>query len=167
MNRTLLLLLLFIVGFAACQKSATDPLIQYNAQKAIDDTLVSKYLKANPGLGAKRVTDTSGVYYIIKPGEEGSGNDLFTNSTQITVGYTAQLLTTGKLIVETNNFHPSYTLGQVIRGWQLGIPLVKKGGKIRLIVPSRYAYGPFPQDSIGLPANAVLDFNIQLFNVIN
>jgi FKBP-type peptidyl-prolyl cis-trans isomerase FkpA len=167
MNRTLLVLLFFIVSFAACQKSATDPLVEYNAQKAIDDTLVSNYLKAHPGLGAKRVTDTSGVFYIIKPGEEGSGNDLFTNSTQVTVGYTAQLLTTGKLIVQTNNFHPSYRLGEVIRAWQLGIPLIKKNGKIRLIVPSRYAYGPFPQDSLGLPANAVLDFNIQLYNVIN
>jgi FKBP-type peptidyl-prolyl cis-trans isomerase FkpA len=166
MNRTLLLLLFFIVSFAACQKSATDPLVQYNAQKAIDDTLVSDYLKAHPGLGAKRI-DTSGVYYVIKPGEEGSGNDLFTISTQVTVGYTAQVLTTGKLIVQTDNFHPSYRLGDVIRGWQLGIPLIKKNGKIRLIVPSRYAYGPFPQDSIGLGPNAVLDFNIQLYNVIN
>ncbi len=166
MNRILLVLLVIAACFSACQKSGTDPMIQYNAQKAIDDTLVSKYLSANPGLGAKRI-DTTGVYYIIKPGEEGTGNDLFTNSTQVTVGFTAQILTTGAVIAQTNNFHPSYRLSDVIRGWQLGIPLIKKNGKIRLLVPSRYAYGPFPQDSIHLPANSVLDFNIQLYNVIN
>jgi len=167
MNRTLLVLLFFIVSFAACQKSASDPLVQYNAQKAIDDSIVSRYLKAHPGLGAKRIGDTTGVFYIIKPGEEGSGNDLFTNSTQVTVGYTLQLLDSARILVQTGNFHPSYRLGDVIRGWQLGIPLMKKNGKIRLIVPSRYAYGPFAQDSIGLPKNAILDFNIQLYNVIN
>lgn len=166
MNRTLLVLLFLIVSFAACQKSATDPLVQYNAQKAIDDTLVKKYLEANPGLGAKRI-DTSGVFYIINPGEEGVGNDLFTNSTQVTVGYTAQILTTGVVVAQTNEFHPSFQLGNVIRGWQLGIPLMKKNGKIRLIVPSRYAYGPFDQDSIHLPKNSVMDFHIQLYNVIN
>jgi FKBP-type peptidyl-prolyl cis-trans isomerase FkpA len=168
MNRILLVLLVVIIGFASCGKSATDPLIQYNAQKAIDDTLISKYLKNNPQLDAKRVDhDTSGVFYIINPGEEGVGNDLYTNSTQVTVGYTAQILTTGAVIAQTNNFHPSYRLGDVIRAWQLGIPLIKKNGKIRLLVPSRYAYGPFPQDSLHLPANSVLDFHIQLYNVIN
>ncbi|WP_183556499.1 FKBP-type peptidyl-prolyl cis-trans isomerase [Mucilaginibacter sp. SP1R1] len=166
MYRTLLILLVIAAGFAACSKSASDPLVEYNAQKAIDDTLISKYLKANPGLNAKRI-DTSGVYYIIKPGEEGVGNDLFTSSTQVTVGYTGQILTTGYLFAQTNNFHPSYRLSDVIRGWQLGIPMVKKNGKIRLIIPSRYAYGPYDQDSIRVPKNSVLDFNIQLYNVIN
>jgi FKBP-type peptidyl-prolyl cis-trans isomerase FkpA len=165
MNRTLLILLVLIAGFSACKKTV-DPMIQYKAQAAIDDKIISDYLTSHPGLGAKRI-DTSGVFYIINPGEEGTGNDLFTNSTQVTVGYTAQILTTGVVIAQTNDFHPSFPLGSVIRGWQLGIPLIKKNGKIRLLVPSRYAYGPFAQDSIHLPANSVMDFHIQLYNVIN
>jgi FKBP-type peptidyl-prolyl cis-trans isomerase FkpA len=63
----------------------------------------------------------------------------------------------------------------VIRGWQMGIPLVKKGGIVRLLIPSRYAYGPNAQPQLGvtfglkdgLPANAVLDFDIQLYDITN
>ncbi|MDN5286840.1 MAG: peptidylprolyl isomerase [Mucilaginibacter sp.] len=171
MNRILLALFVLIVGFTACKKSGTDPLVQYNAQKAIDDKLIQDYLTAHPGLGAQRTdhssSDTSGVFYIINAGEEGAGNDLFTSSTQVTVGYTAQVLNSSTIIAQTNDFHPSFRLSDVIRGWQLGIPLIKKNGKIRLLVPSRYAYGPYPQDSIHLAANSVLDFHITLYNVIN
>jgi FKBP-type peptidyl-prolyl cis-trans isomerase FkpA len=83
------------------------------------------------------------------------------------VGYTGRQLTSGKVFAQTNNFHPSYILGQVIRGWQLGIPQIKKGGVIRLFVPSRYAYGPYAQPLTGLPANAVLDFDIKLYDITN
>lgn len=169
MNRILLAVFVIVIGFGACKKT-TDPLIQYNAQKAIDDKIIQDYLKAN-NLTAKRTdsksTDTSGVYYIIKPGEEGVGSDLFTSSTQVTVGDTGRILTSQVVISKTNDFHPSYRLSDVIKGWQLGIPLMKKNGKIRLFIPSRYAYGPYPQDSLHLPANSVLDFDIQLYNVIN
>jgi FKBP-type peptidyl-prolyl cis-trans isomerase FkpA len=77
------------------------------------------------------------------------------------------LLTTQAVFAETGNIHPSFTLGNVIKGWQLGIPLIKKGGIIRLLIPSRYAYGPYEQTQIGLPKNAVLDFDIELYNITN
>jgi FKBP-type peptidyl-prolyl cis-trans isomerase FkpA len=83
------------------------------------------------------------------------------------VGDTGRLLTTGAVFTKTNQFHPSYILGNVILGWQLGIPKIKNGGIVRLLIPSRYAYGPYPQAQIGLPANAVLDFDIELYNVTN
>jgi FKBP-type peptidyl-prolyl cis-trans isomerase FkpA len=165
MNRLLVLLLVLMAGLGACKKSA-DPMVQYKIQAAIDDKIISDYLAKHPEDSAKRV-DTSGVFYIIKKGEEGSGNDLFTSSTTVTVGFTGQRLADGVVFAQTTNFHPSYTLGSVIRGWQLGIPQIKKGGKIRLLIPSRYAYGPYPQDSVHLPANSVLDFRIQLYNITN
>lgn len=165
MNRLPVLLLLLLVCCGACKKSA-DALVQYNIQAGIDDKIIKDYVAAHPEDSAKRI-DTTGVYYIVKSGEGGFGNDLFTSSTTITVGFTGQILTTGYTFAQTNNFHPSYTLGSVIRGWQVGIPQIKKGGKIRLLMPSRYAYGPYAQDSIHLPANSVLDFNIQLYNITN
>jgi FKBP-type peptidyl-prolyl cis-trans isomerase FkpA len=54
-----------------------------------------------------------------------------------------------------------------MRGWQLGIPEIKNGGTVTLYLPSRYAYGPYPQPDLGLPANAVLVFQITLYNVTN
>jgi FKBP-type peptidyl-prolyl cis-trans isomerase FkpA len=166
MNRILIVLLLLGVITGGCVKSSVDPLVQYNKQKAIDDKLISDYLAANTTLNAKRV-DTTGVYYIVNDGEEGTGNVLYTNSTQVTVGFTGKILTSGAVFAQTDQFHPTYVLGSVIKGWQIGIPQIKPGGKVRLLIPSRYAYGPYAQDSIHLPANSVLDFQIQLYNVNN
>ncbi|WP_413669792.1 FKBP-type peptidyl-prolyl cis-trans isomerase [Mucilaginibacter sp. Mucisp86] len=166
MNRILIVLLLLGVIAGGCVKSSVDPMVQYNKQKEIDDNIIKDYLAANTSLKAKRV-DTTGVYYIVNDGEEGTGNVLYTNSTQVTVGFTGKILTSGFVFAQTDQFHPTYVLGNVIKGWQLGIPQIKPGGKVRLLIPSRYAYGPYAQDSIHLPANSVLDFQIQLYNVTN
>jgi FKBP-type peptidyl-prolyl cis-trans isomerase FkpA len=83
------------------------------------------------------------------------------------VGDTGKLLTTGNVFYETNLFHPSYVIGQMILGWQLGIPKIKKGGIVRLLIPSRYAYGPYAQTDYNLPVNAILDFTIQVYNITN
>ncbi|HEY0177263.1 MAG TPA: FKBP-type peptidyl-prolyl cis-trans isomerase, partial [Pedobacter sp.] len=54
----------------------------------------------------------------------------------------------------------SFALGEVIRGWQIGIPFIQKGGQIRLLVPSLLAYQN-QQNGI-IPANSVLDFTVML-----
>jgi len=166
MNRILLILLLFSACLSACSKS-NDVVAQVQAQGVIDDKIITTYLKNN-NLPENHI-DTTGVYYIIDT--LGTGNNLFTNSTQITVGYTGRLLTTtstlGPVFAETDTFHPSFVLGSTIRGWQLGIPECKEGGTITLFVPSRDAYGPYAQPQVGLPANAVLVFNITIYNITN
>ena len=165
MNKWLLLLLIICCSVVGCTKTNNDVAVE-KAQAAIDDKLIATYLSDNGLTGiAKKVTDTSGVYYIVL--QQGQGNDLYTSSTQVTVGDTGRLLTTQKIFTKTNEFHPSYILGQVILGWRLGIPKINTGGIIRLLIPSRYAYGPYAQPQLGLPANAVLDFDIQLYNVTN
>ena len=162
MNRILLILLFCFACLSGCKKS-DDVVAQVRAQAVTDDKIITDYLSSK-GLTASTV-DTTGVRYIIDT--LGTGTDLFTNSTQITVGYTGTLLTTGAVFAETNNFHPTYVLGQVIRGWQLGIPKINKGGTITLFLPSRYAYGPYAQPQVNLPANAVLIFKINLYNITN
>jgi FKBP-type peptidyl-prolyl cis-trans isomerase FkpA len=184
MNRAAFIILLLYTCLTACKPSTDTGLVAYKAQAVIDDKIIAAYLSANPGLNAKRTdagtTDTSGVYYIIK--QPGTGNAIFTNSTLVTVGDTGKLLYDAvkksyvdQLFTETNDYHPSFLLGNVIRGWQLGIPQMKSGGIIRLLIPSRYAYGPDPQPQLGvsfgltggLPKNAVLDFDIQLYTITN
>ena len=170
MNRALLIVLFCCAILGACKKEPVGTEAE-KAQAIIDDKIITDYLAAN-GLSAQRI-DTTGVYYIVL--QPGSGNDLFTNSTQVTVGYTGRLLTTGQIFAKTDNVHPSYRLSEVIRGWRLGIPQIKKGGQVRLLIPSRYAYGPFAQPELGkaydltdgLPASAVLDFDITLYNIVN
>ncbi len=173
MNRAALFILCLACFIAGCGKSNDSGKAAYLAQAAIDDKIIANYLAANPSLQATKI-DTSGVYYItVTPG---SGNDLFTRSTRVVVGYTGRLLTTGQVFAQTNDFHPEVSLGQnMILGWQLGIPKGKRNGVIRLLIPSRYAYGPAAQPQLGvafdfkngLPANAVLDFEIELFDIKN
>jgi FKBP-type peptidyl-prolyl cis-trans isomerase FkpA len=167
MNRVLLALFI-ICGLAGCKKS-NDELANIEKQAAIDDQIIRDYIATNglSGVAKQAGVDTVGVWYVVdKPG---TGNASLTTSTQITVGYTCRLLTTGEVKTQTNTFHPAFVLGQTIKGWQLGIRKsgVKKYGKVRLLMASRYAYGPFEQTQIGLPANAVLDFDIEIFDVTN
>lgn len=165
MSKWLLPIICICCIVAGCTKEQTG-LAQYKKQAAIDDNIVADYIAAN-GLKdvAQKVSDTCGVYYILL--EPGQGNDLYTSSTYVTVGDTARVLGQTTPFYETDNFHPLYQLSQVILGWRLGIPKVHRGGLIRLLVPSRYAYGPYPQPDYKLTANAILDFNIRVYNITN
>ena len=168
MNRVLLILLLCVVGFSSCKKGY-DSLAEERTQAAKDDELIQNYIADN-NLGdvAKRIDSAgiaTGVYYIEL--KAGTGNALFTNASRITIDYTGKVLTTGYLFANSNSFHPSFSLGEVLRAWKLAIPQMQKGGKIRILAASRYAYGPYPQDDISLPANSLVDFEIELLDVTN
>lgn len=168
MNRVLLILILCVVGLSSCKKGY-DSLAEERTQAAKDDEIIQKYIADNNlGTVTNRIDSAgiaTGVYYIEL--KAGTGNDLYTNSTRVTIDYTGKVLTTGYLFANSNNFHPSFSLGEVLRAWKLAIPQMKKGGKIRVLAASRYAYGPYPQDGINLPANSVVDFEIELLDVTN
>lgn len=176
MNRILLILLLFAAGLSGCSKTSNNA-DAINAQLGIDEKIITGYLKNN-NITATQVDSSgiaTGIYYTIDT--VGPGANLYTSSTLITMGYTGTLLNTngtlGTVFAQTdtppNNFHPSFVLGSVIRGWQLGLPAAKVGvgGTVTLYIPSKYAYGPYAQPQIGLPANAVLIFSITIFNLTN
>ena len=54
--------------------------------------------------------------------------------------------------------------GQVIQGWEQGVPGMRVGGRRRLIIPSSLAYGRAGA-GIAIPPNASLVFDIELVSV--
>ena len=60
-----------------------------------------------------------------------------------------------------NTFGFALGLGQVIAGWDQGIPGMKEGGRRRLIIPARLAYGKqgLPPK---IPPNSALVFDVDL-----
>jgi len=55
-------------------------------------------------------------------------------------------------------------IGQVIRGWEQGVPGMRVGGQRRLIIPPELAYGT-AGSGLNIPPNATLVFDITLLSV--
>jgi FKBP-type peptidyl-prolyl cis-trans isomerase FkpA len=152
MKKYLGIILLVTVAFSSCSKKDTfDPV----AQAANDDVLIKAYLAAHPTINATK--DASGLYYQIVT--QGTGSNANSAST-VTANYSGTLLD-GTVFDKGTNF--SFSLASVIDGWKIGIPLVKSGGRILLLIPSGLGYGNSAAGSI--PANSVLLFTIDVLSV--
>lgn len=135
------------IFWGSCKKE--DPV----DQDAVDHQLIADYIAQNNLDG--QFTE-SGLYYVI--GDSGTVNHPQWNSV-VTVSYHGYYLDGTTL-----DQHDYYTerLNLLIQGWQEGIPLIGEGGQIKLIIPSRLAYGSNPPG--GVRPNAVLVFDIKLHN---
>jgi peptidylprolyl isomerase len=112
---------------------------------------------------SKIVTSKSGLKYIILDqgtGEKADSADL------VTVHYTG-FLTDGKVFdssVERDEpFKFRLKLQPVIPGWEEGIKLIGKGGKVKLIIPPSLGYGMVPMGNI--PANSTLVFDVEMIEL--
>ena len=84
----------------------------------------------------------------------------------VTVHYTGTLLNGTKFDSSYDRGQP-YTFrlgaGQVIAGWDQGVPGMRVGGKRRLTIPPSLAYGNQAVGSI--PANSTLRFEIDMVSI--
>jgi len=101
----------------------------------------------------------------------GTGGDLLTGATP-TVDYTGWLYDASTSDKKGLQFDSSvgrtpftFTLGagQVIKGWDQGLPGMRVGGNRRLIIPPSLAYGEMRNGLI--PPNATLVFDIALLSI--
>jgi FKBP-type peptidyl-prolyl cis-trans isomerase len=125
-------------------------------------TALENYL-ASKGLLGSVTRHANNFYYKI----ETAGDGLTANTcSNVRVSYEGKLTNDTTFTSPQELSNPqTYTLNQLIAGWQLGLQLIKKGGKIKLYLPPSLAYGSSAVGSI--PANSILIFEISLIDVSN
>lgn len=121
-----------------------------------EEAAIQAYAAAN---SINAVRHSSGLYYeVVNPGSGPTP----TVTSVVSARYVGKL--TDGTIFDSQTVNPvSFPLGNTILGWQLGIPLVQKGGTIKLIIPSALAYGCTGQGPI--PANSILFFEVNVVDV--
>jgi len=161
-------LILFALPFImmACGKSSSSNAPCINTPSIIK-ALAAEIASLSSQLSAAGITatpDTSGFFYeIINPG---TGTITPNTCSTVFVTYIGSLLAPGSSPFDQNTSGISFNLGNLIVGWQKGIPLIKKGGAIKLYLPPSLAYGAAGAGS-SIPPNSYLRFTINLLDVAN
>lgn len=97
---------------------------------------------------------------------EGSGEEKPYKGDTVYVHYDGQLLDGTKFDSSRDRgekFSFKVGEGQVIKGWDLGIPTMKRGELSRFIIKSDYGYGAAGSPP-NIPPNATLVFDVELFD---
>ena len=156
-------LLVIMVFLSSCFKSDngcsfTDTNV---VAPAAEVTALENYLSSNGITTA--VKHASGFYYEFITAGTGVKPTL---CSIITVGYTGKL-TNGNVFDSQQSL--SFQLGSLIEGWKKGVPLIQKGGSIKLYIPPSLGYGAVDvrdnQGNVVVPANSILIFEIDLMDV--
>ncbi len=145
MKFTFTIIAVFLMLFSSCNKD--------KKQAEIDDEIISDYISKN-NLDATKTA--SGLYVVID--EPGIGEHPTINST-VRVAYRGYF-TNNNPFDDSDTSGISFSLSNVIEGWQEGIPYFKPGGNGTLLIPSALGYGRSARP--GIPANSVLIFDIDL-----
>lgn len=163
MKKIAFVALVFCVSFISCLKkvdncsfNACGIVAPANEVQAIQSYLTSKSITATQ--------HCSGLFYRIEnPGS--GGIPLACGDVAVTYkGY----LTDGTVFDKATDA-VGFNLSQVIKGWRIGIPLIKSGGRIILFIPPSLGYGAQEiKDNNGtvvIPANSYLIFEVDLVAV--
>lgn len=158
MNKILIVLVSFVAlfYFISCNKSSTPGYFSCTGlSPASDSSTLIAFANANT---ITPKADTSGLYYQII--QQGSGSTP-TGTSKITVTYVGRFMNGNDFDSTTSPV--TFQLDSLITGWQYGLPKIKAGGHIKLLIPSALAFGCSGSGSI--PPNSPLYFDIALLNV--
>ncbi len=161
------IVMISLISFFACSKKSQDcpyALVNVNAPDS-EVTKVQEYLALHTITATKA---PSGFYYVID--NPGTGAMATALCSSITVKYTGKF-TNDTVFDSTGSSPVVFSLGQLIGGWQKGIPLINAGGRIRLYIPPSLGYGKQgAKDNTGkviIPPDAILIYEIELEAVSN
>lgn len=121
-----------------------------------------EFLEENKKRQTVRVTPEGLQYEVIK---EGDGAFPLA-SDEVTAHYKGTLIDGSTFDSSYDRNEPlSFKLDRVIKGWQLGIPLMRIGSKYKFYIPYNLAYGERATGSI--PAFSTLIFEVELLGIKN
>lgn len=145
--------LLCIVAVGSCKKEEPAK-FNKEEQAKLDRSAIELYLADNNLVTTEH---PSGIFYVIETPGTGGHPPL---SATVTVRYKGYYLD-GTVFDQTPGTDTrAFPLRNLIEGWQIGIPLLQKGGKGLFFIPSALGYGNNPPP--GVRSNAVLAFEIEL-----
>lgn len=156
MRKILIAFLCFIaVALTSCEKEKSGCVQKSPAEEkqAMVDFCTSN--------GIAYTEHSSGILYqIIQPGSTKTPN----LDSRVFIFYTGKLLNGTTFDAQSDPSRTGWQLRSLIEGWQIGLPLIQKGGRIKLVIPSSLAYGCTGGGSIG--PNSPLFFDITLTEVL-
>ncbi|NNL22527.1 MAG: FKBP-type peptidyl-prolyl cis-trans isomerase [Ignavibacteriaceae bacterium] len=109
------------------------------------------------------ITSSNGLKYAVVKEGEGAFADSGNVVTVHYSGYLGDETIFDSSVERDEPFSFMLGMGQVIPGWDEGIKLMKKGSKVRFIIPPNLAYGEMQLEKI--PANSTLIFDIELLDI--
>jgi FKBP-type peptidyl-prolyl cis-trans isomerase FkpA len=154
--RIVLLALAFGFLLSACSKDKSCK----NVAPSEEATVLEAFNSSHAIIATNHYT---GLYYqIITPGNSAKP----TSRSVVYVKYKGTKLDGTVFDSQTNPGATGFNLSSLIEGWQVGLPMIGKGGRILLTVPSGMAYGCLGQASSvpekNIPPNTPLYFEIDL-----
>ncbi len=145
-------------GFEARVKASAQAKMEQDAKENEDKG--TKYRDAFAKEKGVKKTESGLLYQVEKEGTGEAPQD----SDTVVVNYKGTL-TDGTVFDNSyDRGEPlSFRLDGVIPGWTEGLKHIKKGGKIKLVIPPALAYGKTGVP--GIPANSTLVFDVELLDV--
>jgi FKBP-type peptidyl-prolyl cis-trans isomerase FkpA len=124
-------------------------------QAEMDQQVILDYITEN---NIDAIAHPSGLHYAVTT--EGTGSSSPSIFSEVQVEYKGYLA--DGTIFDESEAPVIFDLGMLIEGWQIGIPLLKKGGEGLFLIPSELGYGSNAR--AGIPSNSVLIFEIKLID---
>src|SRR5690554_6512273 len=144
-----LFILLLLV--TSCSTYSDEDLINFDQE-------IQHYLDST-GIAMDKTEE--GLYYSIL--EKGDGEEKIRHQDQVTFSYRGSFLNGNVFQVIGKEDPLTYKVNQLIIGWQDALMMLKKGGRIHIIIPPQLGYAAQKTDLI--PANTVLMYELEVLEV--
>lgn len=162
MFRFLLSALCLAVVAASCLKSEDNRACPYTPSSitapGTEQAALATYLDTN---GIVAIKHPAGFYYqVLTPG---TGTDSIGLCSQIQVTYTGRFINDTIFDKQTGVV---FILGELIEGWKKSIPMLQRGGEMKLYIPPSLGYGSEDiknrDGEVVIPKNSILKFDLKL-----